>query len=341
MNKVFIAVSPGFYKTNLFNELAKRENFLVVYTGSYNTSTRNADFLGGEKRFNSISIVGSKLTRLAKMISLLLSERPNEVIIGGYDNLFCWAPLLLTKKKRCSLIVESTYRETVTYGIRFQLKRLFISRISRVYAPGTPHAKLVKDLGYKGEIRLCNSVGLINAVSQPLYIERKRVSRFLFVGRLIPEKNLPWLINMFKKHRELQLTIVGFGAQETYLKSLVACDKTENIVFVGAVNNNKLSFYYQNADVFILPSKTETWGLVIEEALNNGTPIMCSHMVGCADDLVIAKNNGVVFHLDDEDDFENKLKEICNIDKYNQYRENVSKMDFKQHEKEVVEAFVN
>ena len=337
MKKVFIAVSPGFYKTNLFNELCKKEDILVVYTGSYDKSTRNADFLRGDKHFNHINIEGSKGLRLIRLIRLLFSEKYKEVIIGGYDNLFCWIPLFLVNKKKCSLIVESTFRETVKHGFRFFLKRVFISRISRVYAPGSPHAQLVKDLGFKGEIRLWNSVGLINAIPQPPFSKRESVHRFLFVGRFIPEKNLPWLISVFKKHPELQLTIVGFGAQESFLKALADVD---NIVFTGPVNNNDLPSYYQDADVFILPSRTETWGLVIEESLNNGTPVMCSHMVGCADDLVIAKKTGVVFRLDDEDDFEHKLSFICNVENYNMFRKMVSLMDFDLHERTIVNAFV-
>ena len=338
MKKVFIGVSPGFYKTNLFNELAKKEEIMVIYTGSYDKSTRNADFLSGNKQYDYINILGSKLSRIYKTIKLLISMTYREIIIGGYDNIFCWIPLLLTRKKKCSLIVESTYRETITHGIRFFLKKVFINRINRVYAPGTPHAQLVKNLGFQGEIRLWNSVGLINRIPQPLYSERKQVRNFLFVGRLVPVKNLPWLINMFKKHRNLNLTIIGFGIQDEYLKSIADID---NIRFVGAVNNLELSLYYQNADVVILPSITETWGLVVEEALNNGTPVMCSNMVGCADDLVIAKRTGVVFQLDNEDDFEDKLSYICNTVNYNRLRKSVSMLNFKEHEKSVVEAFID
>lgn len=338
MKKVFIAVSPGFYKTNLFNELIKKEDILVVYTGSYDKRTRNSDFFKGEKRFDYITFSGTRVKRLFRVLYFLISISYKEIIIGGYDNVFCWVPLLVTSKKKCSLIVESTFRETVTHGLRHFLKKIFISRLSRVYAPGTPHAKLVKELGFTGEIRYIKSVGLINIVPQPSYSRRNHVQNFLFVGRLIPEKNLSWLISIFKKHLDLKLTIVGFGEQEQYLKSLAT---TDNIIFIGAVDNMKLPCFYQQADVFILPSITETWGLVVEEALNNGTPVMCSHMVGCADDLVIERKSGVVFQLNNENDFEEKLKDICNVEKYNMYRRNVSMMSFEKHKSSVVDAFVN
>lgn len=338
MKKVFTSVSPGFYKTKLFNELSKKEDIFVIYTSDYDKSSRNSDFLSGERNYEHIVLSGSLLRRITSLISLLCKTQFDELIIGGYDTLMCWIPLFVTKKKKCSLIIESTYRETVGTGFRAFFKRVFLSRITRVYAPGTPHARLVREFGFKKEIRIWKSVGLFNTVPQPPYEERVTVKHFLFVGRLIPVKNLAWLINRFSGHKELELTIVGFGEQGEYLKSLV---HTDNIHFIGAVNNKDLPLYYQSADVFILPSLTETWGLVVEEALNNGCPIMCSNMVGSADDLVVKLGNGVVFNVNDDDNFEEKLESICNIDHYNQIRKSISYMDFEKYEESVVNAFVN
>jgi len=338
MKKIFTSVSPGFYKTKLFNELSKKEDIFVIYTSDYDESSRNSDFLSGERDYGHMVLQGSKIRRVFSLVSVLLNTKLDELIIGGYDTLMCWIPLLFTKKKKCSLIIESTYRETSVNGIRAFLKQLFLSRVSRVYAPGTPHAQLVKQFGFKKEIRIWKSVGLFNIVPQPSYQKRNVVRNFLYVGRLIPVKNLPWLIALFSKHKELQLSIIGFGIQEEYLKSIV---NTDNIHFIGAVENTELSNYYQSADVFVLPSLSETWGLVVEEALNNGCPVMCSNMVGSADDLVLKPENGVVFKVNDVEDFEEKLMKICDIDYYNHIRENISKMDFVQYEKSVVNAFVN
>lgn len=67
---------------------------------------------------------------------------------------------------------------------------------------------------------------------------------------------------------------------------------------------------------------------------------MCSNMVGSADDLVIKQNTGVVFELNNVDDFEKKLTLMCDVEKYNSIRENISKMDFYNYEKQVVESFI-
>lgn len=335
--KLFIDVSPGFYKTKLFNELHKRIDIYVIYTTDYDKSSRNKDFLGEERKYPYILFTGNKLKQWVSIIKTIVRLNPDEVIVGGYTSMSSWISVLVSKKKRNAVIVESTFRETKTSGYQAYLKRIFFCRVLKAYVCGTPHEKLTKLFGFKGKIVMWNSVGLINRVSTPIYVKRDVIKHFLFVGRLIPVKNLPWLIEIFSSHPNLELDIVGFGEEYTYLESLI---HTPNIHLLGAVDNKELSKYYQKSDVFILPSLTETWGLVVEEALNNGVPVMCSNMVGCADDLVIANRTGGVFEVNNKDDFELKLSEICSIDIYNQIRRNITKIDFEEREYRIINAFI-
>ena len=92
----------------------------------------------------------------------------------------------------------------------------------------------------------------------------------------------------------------------------------ENIIFHGAIDNKKLSSVYQNNDVFILPSYSEPWGLVVEEALNNGTPIILSDKIGCKDDVL--DSNGLEFQCDSEQSLHNAIAKIVELDFYNSLR---------------------
>lgn len=335
--KIFIDISPGFYKTKLLNEVCKHTDILVIYTTDYDERSRNSDFLKGDRCYPHLILRGNKLVQAFRILWILLTVSYEECIVGGYVALSDWIPLLFDKRKN-SIILESTFRETSTSGIRGLMKRIFFRRVGKVYACGTPHEKLARDFGFKGEVRKWYSVGLINLSPNPVYSPRTEVRNFLFVGRLIWQKNLKWLIDRFAAHSELTLTIVGFGEDEERLKSHV---QTSNVRFVGAVDNTSLRHYYQDADVFILPSLTETWGLVVEEALNNGTPVMLSHMVGAADDLVINQGTGVVFRCGDITDFEEKLSEITNLKVYNETRQRISTIDFIQRERYKVEQFID
>ena len=336
--KIFVSVSPGFYKKNLFSELYKQIDIKVIYTTSYDESSRNKDFMQGDLSYPYVKLTGSTLKQLWKVIKIVCKQDFDEFIVGDYNSLCSWIHIFLSPKKKNSVIVESTFRETKTSGIRVWLKKFFFSRVSKAYVCGSPHAKLTRMFGFKGENIVWHSVGLFNCLPQPQFEYRNEVKKFLFVGRLIPEKNLKWLIRQFEKHEELELNIVGFGILENELKQRI---KTKNIKLLGAVNNKDLPYYYREADVFILPSITETWGLVVEEALNNGTPVMTSHMVGCADDLVIPGKTGIVFELDNEEDFNKKLNFVLDINNYNVMRKHISTLNFFEREKEVVKAFVN
>lgn len=337
MKKLFIDISPGFYKTKLLTEISKKIDILVIYTTDYDKSTRNKDFMHGSKPYKYLDLKGSRLMQWLTIIKTVLFGKYDEIIVGGYDNVTTWLPVLFSPKKKNSAIIESTFRETKMKGIRAFLKKVFFKRISRAYVCGSPHEKLTRMFGFNGECVRWNSVGLINRVQQPVYSGRKSVRNFLFVGRLIEEKNLGWLIERFAEHPELHLCIIGFGPLEEELKNIV---KSDNVTFVGAVNNKELPAWYQKADVFILPSKSETWGLVVEEALNNGTPVMLSEAVGCADDLVIKCGTGVVYKSDDIVDFEEKLSDVTDSKNYNRYRKNISFIDFNKRERSIIDAFL-
>ena len=105
------------------------------------------------------------------------------------------------------------------------------------------------------------------------------------------------------------------------------------------VDNVKLPNYYKNNDVFILPSKSEPWGLVIEEALNNGLPVIVSDKVGCKDDLVTV-DTGLIFRYDDMDDLKNKVKKMCDVNYYNELRKCISFLDFNERIDKQVSVFL-
>jgi len=76
-----------------------------------------------------------------------------------------------------------------------------------------------------------------------------------------------------------------------------------------------------------LPSISEPWGLVVEEALNNGLPVIVSSRVGCLGEVVTA-DVGLSFNFDDANDLGFAIEKITNLNYYNNLRYNISKLDF-------------
>lgn len=92
-----------------------------------------------------------------------------------------------------------------------------------------------------------------------------------------------------------QIAMVGSGEMERRLRAMARSLGLTNVSFAGFVNQSALPRYYGACDVFVLPSIDEPWGLVINEAMCAGLPIVASSEIGCVPDLVRDGRNGRLF----------------------------------------------
>ena len=98
---------------------------------------------------------------------------------------------------------------------------------------------------------------------------------------------------------------MGGGPQEAELKDFVFKNNIENVIFSGFVDKHELIHQYRNCKVFILPSISEPWGLVANEAMMCGLPVILSNKCGSSFDLV--QDNGYVFDPHNQKSLENNL----------------------------------
>jgi len=322
---------PAFYKVNLYNELRKTLKIYVVFIANETDEKRSSDFIDKNTIRFEYDILSpgdfqhrNKLDNIKKIKAILKYKRFNKIIVSGWDLIEFWYLIFLVPKQKNCLALESTIMESVSSGIRGCLKKLFLSRIACVFVSGSLQKQLLGVLNYKGEIRITKGVGIINKPSFGKEI-RSYSKKYLYVGRLSEEKNLFFLIKVFNALSDYQLTIIGVGPIETELKKLA----NDNIVFCGQVDNKDLKNVYFDNDLLILPSLREPWGLVVEEALYFGMPVIISDKCG-AIELIENGENGYVF------DSEAQLKKI--ILSQNQYTYsqlvkgvNISSVEIKDH----------
>jgi glycosyltransferase involved in cell wall biosynthesis len=144
---------------------------------------------------------------------------------------------------------------------------------------------------------------------------------FLSVGRQVPKKNLLFLLNAYSKYRQLHnnplsLVLVGEGTEtEKVSNFILKHDLNEVVEMQPFLTPGELKSVYQNASWFILPSIIgETWGLVVNEAMAAGLPVLVSDQAGCANVLVKEGVNGFVFSPENGDALADLLYKVSKMD---------------------------
>jgi 1,2-diacylglycerol 3-alpha-glucosyltransferase len=241
---------------------------------------------------------------------------PEVVLVPGYYTLpglasVFWARL---HGKRAVLMSESTRqdhrrRNWLEGAKRAVLPRLFHAGI----AGGKRQVAYLRDLGFAP----ARIAGLYDVVDNDYFAEQAAEWRrqsstaalklpshyFLSVGRLAPEKNVDGLIAAFGQYRKSggnwSLVLVGDGPLAADLRKQVSeAGLNDSVIFTGLKDARAMMPYYAFAGCFMLPSRREPWGLVANEAMAAGLPLIVSNRCGCSDDLLEDGANGYVFDPD-------------------------------------------
>lgn len=337
---IFFTNQPAFYKINLYNEISKKKKVLVIFLGAIE-SDRTKDFITGNMNFEYLFIneieceKRNKLKSCFRLIKILKSTKYNLIITMGWSCIEDFIIAFVSPKEKNGLVCESSIYESNLDNWKKYLKKLICFKMSYAFVSGEPHKQIFEKLKLKGKIIITGGVGLFNKNKKELskVIKNKKEFKYLCVARLIPVKNLEFLINVFNRNGRT-LTIAGQGILEQKLKKIAK----GNIEFTGHIPNKEIGRLYQEHDIFILPSKVEPWGLVVEEALYSGLPVLVSDKVGSNIDLVEKYSSGEIFEFDNENDLNEKIKKIEN--NYNFYLKNIKKINFKEREKKQIGAFI-
>lgn len=337
---VIVTHLPSFYKTHLYNRLAGSKKIFVIFIGS-SSSDREKDFTQSEMNFPFKVINKTDFQERSKIISCIKTLRflrtisYKKIIVNGWDLPEFWVSVIGSFRASKGVAVESSVYESNTTGLKGLSKRFFLFFVNFALPSGQPQLALLEALDFKGLVRKVGGVGIPSLVTRNYKTEQDTIKRFIFIGRLVQEKNLFFLINFFNHHPEYKLSIVGKGILENELRQFSG----ENIAFSGYVANKDLLSVFAQHDILILPSTSEPWGLVVEEALQNGLPVIVSDRVGCHKDLVDKYRAGMVFKSDSEDSLLQVVKYMCDPDNYNSFCSGIRKMDFDEFYESQVNAY--
>ena len=151
----------------------------------------------------------------------------------------------------------------------------------------------------------------------------------LFTGKLIAVKRpLDLLMAFSKVSRKVKsaLVFVGAGPLRDELEEYVRAHNLQHVYFMGFQNQTDIPKFYSLADVFVLPSNSETWGLVVNEAMCFGLPIVLSDCVGAGGNLVEEEANGLIYPVGDTDILAKRLERLLSNEDLKQKMGEVSRL---------------
>ena len=224
---------------------------------------------------------------------------PDVVLLGGWNQPAFWTGLRWARKRRRPVVlwVESTARDERSGNpLLERLKRRAVASAAGFLVPGRAAEEYVESLGVPRE----RIVIAPNAVDLSIFsVEPDRRDRdgctFLYVGRFSQEKGVDVLLRAFRDVPG-RLILAGTGPQEEQVRAL-ADDRVE---LLGHVAREDLPALYASADCLVLPSRSEAWGMVLNEAAAAGLPLVATEAAGGGYDLIEEGVNGYRVPVEDE-----------------------------------------
>lgn len=305
------AVLGGFRCTVL--ELAGRDEFAVLeYAGGIASYRR-------QTLFREATGEGIPNARVAAAVERALTElNPDVICVNGYSllpNLVAlqWAAAHSIPVVMCS---ESNRLDSDRNRVKEWVKRRVIGLSSAGMAGGRPQADYLVELGLPKETvfsgydavdnsHFCKGSETARRRDDELRRELKLPARyFIACSRFAGKKNIPRLIEAFalykkrssKSQKIWDLVIVGDGELRPLIEEVVQrFGVIHSVHLVGAKPYDVLPAYYALAGALIHASTTEQWGLVVNEAMASGLPVLVSNRCGCVTDLVWEGKNGFTF----------------------------------------------
>jgi glycosyltransferase involved in cell wall biosynthesis len=264
-----------------------------------------------DKNFNEVSL----LQLSQKLLQTLQELAPEHIALCGYHRIENLAALTWAKLTRRSaiLMTESKQDDKPRRMIQEGFKSLLVRQFDSCLVGGISHYQYMIALGaspariFQGYDAVDNTLFAEAADAARLNAKQFRADLalperyFMAACRFVPKKNLPMLLEAYRLYREIHpdhgwsLVICGGGPLEAELRQLVTAKTIPDVYFPGFHKGRELGKYYGLASCFIHPSVQEQWGLVVNEAMAAGLPVLVSHTCGCAQNLVQQGVNGFTF----------------------------------------------
>lgn len=321
-NKIlFIYNIPSPYRVEFLNELNKNIDFKVVFENE-TASHRNEKWLAKHKLSNNNNyFINKSILKFIRLLYDILTS--NTVILGGYS----------TKKSMFLIFFMNFINKNFILNadggfikdeskLKYRYKKHLIKSAKFWLSSGTKTSEYLKYYGANEEnifIYPFTSV-YANDISTDKKVKSKDEMIVLFVGSFNKEKGINKLIKAATYLENIDFIFIG-GQPSSFQENL--SEKKSNITFINHIGKSELNSYYENADLFVFPTYSDVWGLVINEAMAKGLPIITTDKCIAGIEMIKTEEIGKIIPVNTSAE---ELAEYINYASYNYEKFNTSKI---------------
>lgn len=316
MKVLFITNLPSPYRVDFFNEWGKYCNLTVVFERN-KASNRDDKWIADKcKNFKAINLnampIGEENSVSFRIIDIL-KEEYDHIVVGVYSTVTAMIAITYMRIRKIPFIISSDGGFIKQDdGFKRKFKIFFVGAANMWLSSGKETTKYLAHYGANPErtfVYPFTSIWEKEIVSNVLTQAEKQATRdtlgipeskvVLTVGRFIPIKGYDVLLKACAKlDASTGVYIVGGKPTDEYLQLQNELG-LNNIHFVDFMSKEELSNYYKSSDVFVLPTRGDVWGLVINEAMAHGLPIVTTDKCVAGLELVENDVNGYIVPVDD------------------------------------------
>lgn len=328
MKVLFLTNIPSPYRVDFFNELGKYCELTVLYERR-NAADRESKWIRNKSdKFKEFFLDGKAIgtdSSLSLSVFKYLKDRTYDIIvIGGYSTLTGMLAIEYLKFKRRKFILNiDGGMINSDSSIKFKIKKHFISSPSAWLSTGKESNKYLEHYGaisnniYEYPFTSIKERDILKKVTleEDKMSYRKKLGMnekyiVLSVGQFIYRKGYDVLLEACKTiSKDIGVYIVGGKATEEYLIKKEELE-LDNVHFIDFKTMEEIKEYYKASDIFVLPTREDIWGLVINEAMAYGLPVITTEKCIAGMELIKNNENGYIIPIDDKKELADKITKI-------------------------------
>ena len=328
MKILFLTNIPSPYRVDFFNELGKYCDLTVVFEGNYATD-RNSKWSSAEmKTFKPVFLNGVRVGAdkfLSFGVLTLLREKWDFVITGMYSTPTIMLAIEYMRIKKIPFIFNADggfVRDENKFSYLF--KKHFISAASAWLSTGKAttdylvHYGAARENCYVYPFTSVSKSEIKNVVikEEKLRLKEKNGIKekecVVSVGQFIKRKGFDVLIKAVKELPDVGVYIIG-GEPTNEFIGLKTAYALENLHFVGFKTKDELSEYYSVADLFVLPTREDIWGLVVNEAMSYGLPVITTNRCISGLEMVVDGKTGYIVESENVEQLSEAIKKAFDL----------------------------